>query len=173
VHTACFARAAAQDDDVAALCKDLHNAANHWAGDQSVCDQISRLRKCVQEEWGAAQAYYKKGGETHKAVKTWLVKKCTPAKMKLYTRACENFFSETFNSLIDKYASKRIHSHKSHLAGVVCAGLKWNEGRDRVVSMKKVRRAAGTAVRTRRANRNVMSKKTTEWKSLIASKLGL
>jgi hypothetical protein len=173
VYTACFARAAANDDDVTALCLDLQNAADHWVGDHSVCDQISRLRKCVQEDWGAQQASYEKGGETHKAVKAWLVKKCTPAKMKFYTRARENFLSETFNSLINKYASKRIHYQKSHLARVACATLHWNEGRDRVVLMKKVRKAAGTAVRTRGANRNVLSEKTTKWKSLIAAKLGL
>jgi hypothetical protein len=38
------------------------------------------------------------------AVKNWLVKKCTLTKMKFYTRARENYLSEMFNSVINKYA---------------------------------------------------------------------
>lgn len=86
------------------------------------------------------------------------MKKCTPSKMKFYTRARENFLSETLNSLINKYASKRVHYSKSHLARVVCVGLDWNEGRDREVLRREERKAAGTAVRQRGANRNVMIK---------------
>ncbi|GAQ82597.1 hypothetical protein KFL_001170010, partial [Klebsormidium nitens] len=140
VYNASFARAAAKDDDVAALCKDIHNAADHWAGDHSVCAAIDPDRKCVKESWDGTRAYYEKGGETHLAVKQWLQKKCTPAKMKFYTRARENYLSETFNSLINKYATKRIHYSKSHLARVACAALDWNEGRDRVVLLKKALR---------------------------------
>lgn len=172
IYTSCFKRAEAGDDSVALLlCRDIHNAADHWGGDHSVCAQLDSGRKCVQEKWGPGRAYYLLGGETHKAVKEWLTKKCTPAKMKFYTRARENYLSETFNSLINKYASKRIHYSKSHCARVACAGLDWNEGRDREVLIKKQRKAAGTAVRQRGANRNILSEKTTKWKTEVAKRV--
>jgi hypothetical protein len=101
------------------------------------------------------------------------VKKASVAKMKFYTRARQNFLSETFNSLINKYASKRIHYAKSHIARTACAGPDWSEGRDRVVLAKKQRQASGTAVRTRGANMNILSEKTTRWKSKVSKLLGL
>lgn len=53
------------------------------------------------EKWGQDHAHYPLNGETHLAVKAWLVKKASVAKMKFYTRARQNFLSETFNSLIN------------------------------------------------------------------------
>jgi hypothetical protein len=116
IYTACLARAAVGDDNVKELCKDLHNAADHWAGDHSVCLEIATDRVCVIEKWGLERAYYQSGGDTHLAVKSFLQKKCTLAKMKFFTRARQNYLSETFNSVINKYASKRIHYSKSHTA---------------------------------------------------------
>jgi hypothetical protein len=81
LYTVCKSRKDAGDDDVAALCKDLHNAADHWAGDHSICKEIDAERKCVKEDWGPDKAYYEKGGATHLAVKLWIVKKCSAAKM--------------------------------------------------------------------------------------------
>jgi hypothetical protein len=40
IYTVCRARASEGDNDVQALCRDLHNAADHWAGDHSVCKEI-------------------------------------------------------------------------------------------------------------------------------------
>lgn len=131
------------DDDVTALCKDVHNAADQWSGDHSVCREIDPERKCVKEEWGADRAYYTADGATHVALKSWLVKKCNASKMKFFTRARENFLSDTFNSVINKYAPKRTHYAKSHLPRVACAGLDWNEGREREVLRKSVKKPAG------------------------------
>jgi hypothetical protein len=87
----CFARAAAGNDDVSLLCKDVQNAADHWAGEHLVCGEIDPTRKCVSEAWGVEHVYYPKGGATDDAVKQWLVKKASPAKMKFYTRARAEF----------------------------------------------------------------------------------
>jgi hypothetical protein len=168
LYSVCKARALVGDDDVQALCKDLHNAADHWAGDHSVCTKLDLLRKCVQESWSAEKSYYEKDGPTHVAVKDWLVKKCSVAKMKFFTRARENYLSETFNSVINKYAPKRIHYAKSHIPRVACAGLDWNEGRGRELLRKTERRPAVTVIRSRGANRNILLVKTTNWKSKIA-----
>lgn len=128
MYTACLKRAQAGDDYVQLLCKDIHNAADHWAGVHTVCAELDPQRKCVTEKWGQGRAYFLQGWKTHLALKEWPIKKCTPAKMKFYTRSRQNYLSETFNSLINKYASKRIHYSKSHLARAACAGLDWNEG---------------------------------------------
>jgi hypothetical protein len=173
-YHACFARAQAQDDETPLLCKDIINAADHWAGSHSICAELDPQRKCVVEQWGPEKAHYLLNGETHLAVKAWLVKKASLAKMKFYTRARQNFLSETFNSVINKYASKRIHYAKSHIARIqACAGLDCSEGRDRVVLAKKQRQACGTAVRTRGANRNILSEKTTRWKTKVSNLLSL
>jgi hypothetical protein len=44
-----------------------------------------------------------------------------------YTRAKKFFMSESFHSLINKYASKRIHFSKSHDARIYCVALDWNK----------------------------------------------
>jgi hypothetical protein len=169
LYFVCKARKDAGNDDVAALCKDLHNAADHWAGDHAVCREIDSERKCVKEDWGADRAHYELGGPTHVAVKTWIVKKCSASKMKFFTRARENFLSKTFNSVINKYAPKKTHYAKSHIPRVACAGLDWNEGKDRELLRKSVRKAAGTVIRSRGANENILSAKTTAWKSKVGS----
>lgn len=161
LYSVCRARTLAGDDDVQALCRDVHNAADHWAGDHSVCREIDPLRKYVQKSWSADKSYYPKDGPTHVAVKDWLVKKCSLAKMKFFTRARENYMSETFNSVINKYAPKRIHYAKSHISRVACAGLDWNESMGRELLRKVERRPAGKAIRSRGGNRNVLSAKTT------------
>jgi hypothetical protein len=71
-YHACFARAEAQDDDTVLLCKDIVNAADHWAGIHSVCAEIDPQRKCVLEKWGQDHAHYPMNGENHLAVKVWL-----------------------------------------------------------------------------------------------------
>jgi hypothetical protein len=58
------------DDNMAALCKDLHNAADHWSGGHFVCREIDPERKCVKEEWGDDRAYYTADGATHVALKS-------------------------------------------------------------------------------------------------------
>ncbi|KAL2633856.1 hypothetical protein R1flu_005335 [Riccia fluitans] len=37
------------------LTLDIHNAANHWAGDHSTCRILPGVRKCVTENWSAGQ----------------------------------------------------------------------------------------------------------------------
>lgn len=168
MYTACLARAEVGDDNVKELCKDLQNAADHWTGDHSVCQELGPDRKCVTEKWGLDRTYYAPGGSTHLAIKAFLQKRCTPAKMRFYTRARQNYLSETFNSVINKFASKRIHYSKSHVARVGAACLDWNETMDRNVKEKKqLRVAASTAVRTRGSNRNILSAKTYKWKNKI------
>jgi hypothetical protein len=39
--------------------------------------------------------------------------------------------SETFHSVINKYAPKRIHFAKSHKSRIAAAALDWTEGMDR------------------------------------------
>jgi hypothetical protein len=130
--------------------------------------EIDPQRKCVAEGWSAEKSYYTKDGPTHVALKDWLVKKCSIAKMKFFTRARENYLPETFNSVINKYAPKRIHYAKSHIPRVACAGLDWNESLGRELLRKVERRPARTVIRSRGGNRNVLSAKTTNWKSKIA-----
>ncbi|KAL2628781.1 hypothetical protein R1flu_013467 [Riccia fluitans] len=107
------------------LTLDIHNAANHWAGDHSTCRILPGVRKCVMENWSAGQmCKYLEGGETHKAaVADFLKKYITESKMKCYIRARENFISETFHSVINKFATKCIHFDASHTARLACAAM--------------------------------------------------
>lgn len=91
----------------------------------SVLRSIARgnVSSCVREKWGAEQALYEEGGLMHVAVTGWPAKKCTTAKMRHYTRARETFMSETFHSVINKFAPKRIHFQKSHHARMACGAL--------------------------------------------------
>ncbi|KAL2632320.1 hypothetical protein R1flu_017006 [Riccia fluitans] len=110
------------------LTVDVQNAADHWAGNHDTCRTLPGVRKCVVENWPQGRdCKYPEGRETHKAVKDFLKKYLTENKMKFYLRARENFISETFHSIINKYATKRIHFDASHTARLACAALDWNE----------------------------------------------
>jgi hypothetical protein len=131
IYTCCKARAVAKEDNVTLLKNDIFNAADHWAGDHSVCALNDPTRKCVLEKRGPEKALYSAQGETHIAVKAWLEKKCTLSKLKHYSRARENFLSETFHSVTNKYAPKRFHFAKSHKSRIAAAALDLDFGRDR------------------------------------------
>jgi hypothetical protein len=76
---------------------------------------------------GAQNRRFEKDGETYQALKKWLESHITEKSFGFYTRARENFMSESFHSLINKYATKRIHFSKSHDARIYCAVMDWNE----------------------------------------------
>jgi hypothetical protein len=147
------------------------NAADHWAGNHSKCAEIDSSRRCVKDGRGRDQTYYVEGGETHVAVKQWLQKKCTVAKMKHYTRARESFLSEIFHSVINKYASKRIHYAKSHKARIAAAACDWSESMEREVLARKQRKAAGTTIRKRAAHKNVLAPRTNAGKKDVYAKI--
>ncbi|KAL3688172.1 hypothetical protein R1sor_014481 [Riccia sorocarpa] len=65
------------------LTTDLQNAADHWAGDHTVCRTLPWTRKCVLENWEAGrESTYVQSGETHLAVKSFLKKTITENKMR-------------------------------------------------------------------------------------------
>ncbi|KAL2614104.1 hypothetical protein R1flu_025796 [Riccia fluitans] len=116
------------DATLGLLTMDIHNAADHWARDHTTYSHLPGVRKCVVEKWtGGKEAKYPEGGETHTAVKKFLKKYITEMKMKCYIRARENMISETFHSVINKFATKRIHFDASHTARLACTAMDWNE----------------------------------------------
>jgi hypothetical protein len=131
VYFCCRRRALVGDDDVKQLVQIICNAANHWAGLHDDCALVDESRPCLLERWGPEHQYYKPNGETHQAVQRWLKSHITEAKFRHYTRARENYLSESFHALINKYATKRTHFPKSHLARLASAALDWNENRKR------------------------------------------
>lgn len=108
---------------------------------------------------------------THLAVKMFLVKYITPAKMRFYTQARENFMSETFHSVMGKFATKRIHFPASHEARLFCAGMDWNENIGRHVWKIYARVPVNTAVRERPARVRVMVERTTGWKDQTSARI--
>ncbi|KAL3689538.1 hypothetical protein R1sor_015847 [Riccia sorocarpa] len=75
-----------------------------------------------------------------------ITKQITPAKMRFHTRGRETFLSDTFHSIINKYATKRIHFHKPRLAA--CA-MDWNKNIGRAPDRILQRRQQHTNVRNR------------------------
>ncbi|KAL3694028.1 hypothetical protein R1sor_007679 [Riccia sorocarpa] len=166
----CAKNAAVRGDTTPQLLTlDIHNASDHWAGDHSTCRTLPGNRKCVMENWNyETQRKYPAGGETHKAVKDFLRKYITESKMKFYIRARENFMSETFHSVINKFATKRIHFDASHTARLACAVLDWNENIRREVRAVYNRTSNDTAVRHRARTNRVLVDRTTVWKAQLA-----
>ncbi|KAL3697262.1 hypothetical protein R1sor_011338 [Riccia sorocarpa] len=169
----CSKNAAARRDAMAeTLTIDVQNAADHWAGNHTVCRTLPGTRKCVVENWDSGrESKYAEGGETHIAVRDFLKKYLTINKMKFYVRARENFISETFHSVINKYASKRTHFDASHHARLACAALDWNENIRREVRVVYSRSANNTAVRRRAHTNRVLVTRTSHWKSIVAKKV--
>ncbi|KAL2632038.1 hypothetical protein R1flu_016724 [Riccia fluitans] len=152
------------------LTMDIHNAADHWAGDHTTCSYVHGMKKCVVENWtGGKEAKYPEGGKTHKAVKEFLKKYITETKMKCYIRARENFISEIFHSVINKFSTKRIHFDASHTARLACAAMDWNENIRRDVRATYQHASNDTAVRRRAKTNRVMVERTSHWKKALAA----
>jgi hypothetical protein len=105
IYKCCRVCANGGHDDVTTLVKDIRNAVDHWAGDHSTCAEIDSSRNCVQHP-NAEKRRFDFNSKTHIAMKQWLIKHITENKFVYYTRARENYLSESFHSLINKYASK-------------------------------------------------------------------
>ncbi|KAL2620681.1 hypothetical protein R1flu_000886 [Riccia fluitans] len=160
------------DSDPKLLTQDIHNSADHWAGNHDTCQVLPRNRKCVAENWPKGRdAKYVEGGETHKAVKDFLKKYITESKMKLYIKARENFISEPFHSVINKYATKRAHFDRSHTARLACTALDWNENIRQEVRAVYNRGGNDTTVRRRARTDRKLVPRTFAWKSQLARKV--
>ncbi|KAL2649727.1 hypothetical protein R1flu_017855 [Riccia fluitans] len=154
------------------LTMDIHNAADHWAGDHSTCRNLPGVRKCIVENWsGEHKRKYAPGGETHKAVKEFLKKYITEIKMKCYIRAKENFIYETFHSVINKFATKRIHFDSSHIARLACAAMDWNKNIMRDVQAIYQRSSNDTAIRRRAKTNRYLADRTSCWKRALGHRV--
>ncbi|KAL2635158.1 hypothetical protein R1flu_006637 [Riccia fluitans] len=150
------------------LTMDIHNAADYWAGDHSTCRKLPGVQKCIVENWsGEQKCKYAPGGETHKVVKEFLKKYITESKMKCYIRARENFISETFHSIINKFATKHIYFDSSHIACLACATMDWNENIKRDVRAIYQHSSNDTAVRSRVKTNRYLADKTSCWKRAL------
>ncbi|KAL2635954.1 hypothetical protein R1flu_007433 [Riccia fluitans] len=132
------------------LTMDIHNAADHWS-----------------ERRGPTDVSAQRGGETHKGVKEFLKKYITERKMKCYIKARENFISETFHSVINKFATKHIHFDSSHIARLACAAMDWNENIRRDVRTIYQRSSNDTAIRCRAKTNRYLADMTSCWKRAL------
>jgi hypothetical protein len=153
------------------LVTDLKNCAKHWASDHSEGKLIDPTRDYVVQNWDTSAKYFDLNSPTYEALVVWLDKHITPSKMKHYVKCRENVFSETFHSLINKYASKHIHWRASHHARLACTALDWNENRSREVLAVRKRVSSDIAVRNRPTTYRILSRKTELWKEKVAQKL--
>jgi hypothetical protein len=172
IYKCCRVCANGGHDDVTTLVKDIRNAADHWAGDHSTCVEIDSSRNCVQHP-NAEKRRFDLNSKTHIAMKQWLIKHIIENKFVYYTRARENYLSESFHSLINKYASKRIHFLQSHRARIACAALDWNENRSRECLKVVEVCATDNIVRNRPPHKRILSDKTYNWKNDVKQLLSL
>lgn len=115
--------------------------------------------------------FFDSDSATHADVKAFMVKYVKPAKMAFYTMARENYMSETFHSVMGKFATKRIHFPASHDARLFCAALDWNENIGHPVWKIYSRERVSTAVRARPARVRVMVEPTRCWKECTSRRL--
>jgi hypothetical protein len=130
IYKYCRAIANGGYENVTILVNNMRNTATHWNGNHSIWVEIDSSRKCIQH-LDVEKRRFDFNNKTHIAMKQWLMKHITENKFVFYTRARENYLSESFHSLINKYASKRIHFLQSHRARIACVALDWNENRSR------------------------------------------
>ena len=153
------------------------NAADHLAGihigckklfkDGAVCKYAHASSTEGMNNSGANNsAYYRAQGVTHRALKEWLRKTFTPKYVEFLMLARMNYSVETFNSLINKYAPKRIHYHATHRGRLACAELDWNENISRQ-PLKIVTRKTSVSnnVRIRPLKVRKLPRKTHTWKA--------
>lgn len=145
--------------------KRVINAANHYAGDHSMCQKLlGDKAKCCQQGRPVTAPFYAAGGPTHAAVKAFLIKNCTPQWFKCLILARENSHIETFNSCINKKAPKAYHFESTYDARCYVAAVDWNENIHRKpIKVYKRKTNVGTSTRTRPSTYRVLPKKTCTW----------
>ncbi|KAL2645442.1 hypothetical protein R1flu_013029 [Riccia fluitans] len=142
------------------------------SGNHSTCRNLPGVQKCIVENWsGEQKCKYAKGGETHKAVKEFFKKYITESKMKCYIRARENFISEMFHSIINKFATKHIHFDSFHTARLACAAMDWNKNIRRDVQAINQHSSNDTAVRRRAKTNRYLADRTSCWKRALAHRV--
>jgi hypothetical protein len=171
VYFCCRRRALVGDDDAKQLVQNICNAANHCAGLHDDCALVEESRPCFLERWGLEHQYYKPNGETHKAVQHWLKSHFIEAKFRHYIRARENYLSESFCGLINRYATKRTHFPKSHLASLALAALDWNENRKRTYITVREAKDEDNSIRRRPTKRKDLEAKLHSWKVDVLKKI--
>ena len=89
VYHCCRLTQASGSEDVGQLCLHICNAADHWAGDHSICEKIDNSKQCVLKKWGREKAKYDLNGKTHIALRNWLAQNVKEHSFKYYTRTRE------------------------------------------------------------------------------------
>jgi hypothetical protein len=69
---------------VTILVKNIHNAADHWARDHSICAEIDSSKKCVLH-LDIEKKKFDFNSKTHIAVKQWLMTHIKDNKFVFYT----------------------------------------------------------------------------------------
>ncbi|CAM6094701.1 unnamed protein product [Calypogeia fissa] len=157
------------DDNADLLAREIVTAADHWAGLHEVCKQFLP-RKCCEPD-AVYTPYYEVGGATHLALRNWLRKNVTASSVRFYTRARANFLCETFHSIVNKYATKRIHFGATHEARMACAAMCWNKNINREVVRIRNRTPSNTSVRDRPQKVRDLVDKTTAWKKAVSDRI--
>ncbi|KAL3699855.1 hypothetical protein R1sor_017877 [Riccia sorocarpa] len=160
-----------ENADCTTLISDIRNAADHWAGVHSICRELPGERPCCDLNTPASDHYFAEGSPTHEKLRVFLEKQITSSKVRFYTRARENFVNETFNSVINKYATKRTHYHRSHEARLGCCAMDWNKNITREPIRIYERRPQHTTIRNRTATRRVLPQWTVHWKTQLCDAL--
>jgi hypothetical protein len=163
-YMSCIESARQGENSAEQLVESIKAVADHWCGDHSRCSRSNPSMRCVTQQWSPNRKFLTKGSAAYQALVTWLDRNITVGKMKFYVRARENYLSETFHSLINKYATKRIHWKASHQARLACAALDWNENRFRECLRVDMRKPSHSAVRRRPRRQRVLTEKTYNWK---------
>lgn len=140
------------------------DCVNHWNGQHYFCALFDPQRPCCINATIAKQIYF--------AITECLESHICLAKMRRYTCSQENFLSETFHSLINKYTIKCIHWKKiTHEARLACTALDWNENWGRELLGTCTQSSTNMVVRHRPTTSRILSVKIKHWKEEVSTLL--
>ncbi|GBG85284.1 hypothetical protein CBR_g39852 [Chara braunii] len=170
LYGACRLRERARDDDGDVLITHVQHLANHWAGDQSRCDnELSNLCKAVGGP--DREPLYEAGGRVHLTIARCFEQFASNTKMAYYTRARMTFNNECFHSVINKYCTKRLNFPKSYEARVCCTALEWNKNK-RIKRLRTVFcKSTNVTHRRRSARQHIFVARDTSWRFDIATEV--
>jgi hypothetical protein len=152
--------------------KNIRNAPDHWTMDHSICAEIDYSRKCVQHP-DIEKKKFDFNRKSHIVVKQWLMTHIKDSKFAFYTWVQENYLSESFHSLINKYATKHIHFLKRHKARITYATLDWNENKSRECLKVVEVCATNNIVYNKPPHKRVLTDKTHNWKNDVKIRLSV
>lgn len=144
------------------------NATDHFAAKHDTCHALHGASECRCMPGYDRAPRYPVDGPTYKAVRSFIIKFCSPIVIPHLPLARENYWIKTVNSVISKYASKLILYHATTNARMNAIAVDWHSNIHREPLRSIARKTSVSNTTCKRPGQvNVLPLKDHTWKRRV------